>query len=59
MTRYILRALGIGTFMLIFALVLNFVLLNWLMNCQSWDEQYWTETSSCVTPTEYVLMFTK
>ena len=33
----------------VMAFLIAFVLINFMLNCQSWDESYWTETSSCVT----------
>lgn len=41
--------------LLIFVWGFGFVILNWLMNCQSWDEAYWTATSSCVRPGEFTM----
>jgi len=33
----------------VMAFLIAFVFINFMLNCQSWDESYWTETSSCVT----------
>ena len=37
-------------FMVAFALLMAFVAINFMLGCESWDEQYWTETNSCLTP---------
>ena len=42
--------ISVGFVMALFmAFLIAFVLINFMLNCQSWDESYWTETSSCVT----------
>ena len=28
-----------------------FIFINLLLGCESWDESYWTEYNSCLTPT--------
>jgi len=33
-----------------FALALDFVAINWVTGCESWDRKQWTEAHSCVTP---------
>ncbi len=32
-----------------FLMMIEFVILNMIMGCQTWDRTLWTETSSCVT----------
>jgi len=56
MTRYQETALGIVA-CIVFALFFLFILLNWVMGCETWDQSYWTATNSCVTPTEFIKMF--
>ena len=35
-------------------LVFGFVGINFLLGCETWDQSYWTEYNSCVTPTQLV-----
>jgi ABC-type antimicrobial peptide transport system permease subunit len=30
--------------------LLGFIMINAITGCQSWDEEHWTEYSSCITP---------
>jgi hypothetical protein len=34
----------------LFGVLFAFVIINWLLGCETWDEQYWTYENSCVTP---------
>ncbi|QDP53676.1 MAG: hypothetical protein Unbinned5406contig1000_22 [Prokaryotic dsDNA virus sp.] len=34
------------------SILIAFVILNLFLGCESWDEQYWTATNSCVTPSQ-------
>ena len=38
----VLLSVGIG-------LLVGFILINWILGCETWDQELWTETSSCVT----------
>ena len=38
----VLLSLGIG-------LLVGFILINWILGCETWDQELWTETNSCVT----------
>lgn len=42
----------IGKILLViaFAALLDFILLNWMMGCESWDREQWTAEHSCVVP---------
>tara|TARA_Y100000114_G_scaffold81943_2_gene75641 strand:+ start:709 stop:879 length:171 start_codon:yes stop_codon:yes gene_type:complete len=31
------------------AFLIVFVVINFMLNCQTWDQDLWTDTSSCVT----------
>ena len=33
-----------------FGIMFAFVIINWLLGCETWDEQHWTYENSCVTP---------
>lgn len=35
-----------------FALALDFVALNWVTGCETWDREQWTEQNSCVAPSD-------
>jgi hypothetical protein len=35
-------------------LVFGFVGINFLLGCETWDQSYWTEYNSCITPTQLV-----
>ena len=28
--------------------------INFLLGCETWDQSYWTEYNSCITPTQLV-----
>lgn len=32
----------------------EFLVINLILNCQTWDATYWTETSSCMTPLQMI-----
>ena len=38
----VLLSVGIG-------LLVGFILINWVLGCETWDQELWTETNSCVT----------
>ena len=35
-------------------LLFGFVGINFLLGCETWDQSYWTEYNSCITPTQLV-----
>lgn len=35
-----------------FALALDFMAVNWVTGCETWDREQWTEQNSCVTPSD-------
>ena len=35
-------------------LMFGFVGINFLLGCETWDQSYWTEYNSCVTPAQLV-----
>jgi hypothetical protein len=53
----ILKFTGTFLFMVAFSLLLLFVLVNFMLGCESWDEQYWTAYNSCLTPTQFIGVF--
>jgi len=54
MVKRVLKAVGVTIMVALFSLMMLFTLVNFMLNCQSWDEQYWTETSSCMTPSQFI-----
>ncbi len=34
-----------------FGALFAFLIINVLLGCESWDQSYWTEYNSCLTPT--------
>ena len=36
-------------FTLGFILLAELLVVNWALNCQTWDKSYWDETNSCLT----------
>lgn len=38
----VLLSVGIG-------LLVGFILINWILGCETWNQELWTETNSCVT----------
>jgi len=51
-----IRVLAGTTGSFVFAATMVWVLLNWLLNCQTWDQSLWTESSSCIPPGEFLQM---
>jgi hypothetical protein len=50
-----LRDLLLTAVVIIFAVwFVVFVGINFLLGCESWDQSYWTEYNSCITPTQLV-----
>jgi hypothetical protein len=43
---YILGFLGCA----LLGVMFSFVIINWLLGCETWDERHWTYENSCVTP---------
>jgi hypothetical protein len=40
--------------MTLFAFLMVFVLFNFMLGCETWDETYWTEYNSCITPSQLI-----
>ena len=53
----ILKFTGTFLFMVVFSLLLLFVFFNFMLGCETWDEQYWTAYNSCITPTQFIGAF--
>jgi len=53
----ILKFTGAFLFMVVFSLLLLFVFFNFMLGCETWDEQYWTAYNSCITPTQFIGAF--
>jgi hypothetical protein len=52
-----LQYIGATILVVVFCLLIVFTLLNFMLGCESWDEQYWTAYNSCITPTEFIGVF--
>lgn len=50
--RTVLELLAKFAVCLVFIMVFEVILVNYLLNCQTWDRSLWTPSSSCVTPLE-------
>jgi len=53
----ILSFIGSSLVVVAFTLLMLFVLVNFMLGCESWDEQYWTAYNSCITPTQFIGAF--
>ena len=31
-----------------------FMLVNLVLGCETWDESYWDEYNSCITPSQFI-----
>jgi hypothetical protein len=58
MTRTIFEYTLTTVFMLGFVLMIVFAMINFMLGCETWDQSYWTEMNSCVTPTDFFGMLT-
>ncbi|MEK9694266.1 MAG: hypothetical protein VW270_00800 [Candidatus Poseidoniales archaeon] len=47
--RKVLSALGATALVVAFSFLLAFVLINFMLGCETWDESLWTEYNSCIT----------
>jgi len=52
-----LQYIGATILIVAFSLLIIFTLLNFMLGCETWDEQYWTAYNSCITPTEFIGVF--
>jgi len=52
-----LQYIGATILIVVFTLLIMFTLINFMLGCESWDEQYWTAYNSCLTPTEFIGVF--
>jgi len=50
----IAAAIGIAAF----SLMMAFTIINFMLGCETWDETYWTEYNSCITPSQIISSFT-
>jgi len=46
----LLSAVGYGLVLVAFCLMFVFAIINFMLGCETWDERYWTEYNSCLTP---------
>lgn len=46
------KFLGATAMILTVTWLLLFVAINFMLGCESWDEQYWTEYNSCIYPSQ-------
>lgn len=54
MVERVLKVVGAGLVLTLFSLLMAFVLINFMLGCESWDEQYWTAYNSCITPSQFI-----
>ena len=47
--RKVLFALGATALVVAFGFLMAFVLINFMLGCETWDESLWTEYNSCIT----------
>jgi len=47
--RKVLSTLGATALVVAFGFLLAFVLINFMLGCETWDESLWTEYNSCIT----------
>lgn len=51
------KTLLTGVAVVSFAALLDFVAVNWVTGCETWDRELWTEEHSCVTPSDVLSAF--
>jgi hypothetical protein len=51
------KTLLTGVAVVSFAALLDFVAVNWVTGCETWDRELWTEEHSCVTPGDVLSAF--
>tara|TARA_R100000406_G_scaffold32613_1_gene21351 strand:+ start:59 stop:295 length:237 start_codon:yes stop_codon:yes gene_type:complete len=39
-------------FMVGFILLFEFIAINWVLGCETWDSSLWTAQNSCMTPAQ-------
>ena len=47
--RKVLSTLGATALVVAFGFLMAFVLINFMLGCETWDESLWTEYNSCIT----------
>lgn len=47
--RKVLSVLGATALVVAFGFLMAFVLINFMLGCETWDESLWTEYNSCIT----------
>ena len=47
--RKVFSALGATALVVAFGFLMAFVLINFMLGCETWDESLWTEYNSCIT----------
>tara|TARA_R110002012_G_scaffold2086_9_gene9999 strand:+ start:480 stop:662 length:183 start_codon:yes stop_codon:yes gene_type:complete len=48
----------VGMFMTVFiSFAVVFVVINMMMNCQTWEKELWNDYSSCVTVEQFMEVF--
>ena len=47
--RKVLSALWATALVVAFGFLMAFVLINFMLGCETWDESLWTEYNSCIT----------
>ena len=53
----ILLKATLGSLMLLaFVFIVNFTIINFMLGCETWDKELWTQYNSCIMPREFVEM---
>ena len=56
--RYYLPSLLLqGSALLGTGLFILYIIINFLLGCESWDQEYWTANNSCMYPLEFLSIF--
>ena len=58
-TKKILLFLSEALCAFLISFFLIFILIYWAMNCTTYDKSLWTESSSCISVTELIQIFTR
>ena len=58
-TKKILLFLSEALCAFLISFFLLFILINWAMNCTTYDKSLWTDSSSCISVTELIQIFTR
>tara|TARA_B100001939_G_C16531588_1_gene442329 strand:+ start:302 stop:487 length:186 start_codon:yes stop_codon:yes gene_type:complete len=52
--KNIMTAVSTTIAITIFVFILNFILINLFLGCQTWDQDLWTDYNSCITLNDFI-----